>query len=40
MVGLARMFQCRERLEWDFYMQAETGLNVKLNPFQCRERLE
>ena len=34
-------FQCRERLEWDFYKGSPSQTVSSLaNPFQCRERLE
>jgi hypothetical protein len=39
--NLSSRFQCRERLEWDFY--AALGQGADSHPpssFQCRERLE
>ena len=34
-------FQCRERLEWDFYVVEATDTKGKVfKAFQCRERLE
>ena len=33
-------FQCRERLDWDFYAYTAADLSEEEADFQCRERLD